>query len=77
MVGAGLGWGMVPALAVPTGESRIACRSLTPRLARRLGLVLRRDKPLHRGLRETVAEIRRAAGGLAGKRQPDGGLSAA
>ncbi|MGE3065991.1 MAG: LysR family transcriptional regulator [Hyphomicrobiaceae bacterium] len=77
IVGAGLGWGMVPALAAPQGKSGLVSRSLTPRLARRLGLVLRRDKPLHRGLRETVAEIRRAAGVFSGRRQAGGSLSAA
>jgi hypothetical protein len=32
-------------------------RSLKPKLYRRLGLVLRRDKPLTKGLRELIRSI--------------------
>lgn len=56
LVAAGLGCAVLPRLAV-TGigaSDRLIVRPLTPRLHRSLGLVLRRDKPLHRGLREVV-----------------------
>jgi hypothetical protein len=33
-------------------------RPLAPRLHRRLAVVLRRDKRLHRGLKETVAALK-------------------
>jgi DNA-binding transcriptional LysR family regulator len=71
LVGAGLGCGVVPRMAVDGAykASNLLVQSLTPRLARKIGLVLRRDKPLHRGLRETVAALRRAASGFSeGKR---------
>jgi DNA-binding transcriptional LysR family regulator len=63
LVGAGLGIGIVPRMAVdtPHGTPRLTTQSLSPRLTRSIGLVLRRDKPLHRGLRETIAALRRAA----------------
>lgn len=56
LVGAGLGCGVLPRMAVSGSDSRkrIVVRSLAPRLSRKLGVVLRRDKPLHRGLREVV-----------------------
>jgi DNA-binding transcriptional LysR family regulator len=56
LVAAGLGCAILPRLAV-TGigaSERLVVRSLAPRLHRALGIVLRRDKPLHRGLREVV-----------------------
>jgi DNA-binding transcriptional LysR family regulator len=71
LVGAGLGCGVVPRMAVdgPYKATNLLVQSLSPRLSRKIGLVMRRDKPLHRGLRETVAALRRAAGGYAdGKR---------
>jgi DNA-binding transcriptional LysR family regulator len=61
LVGAGLGCGVLPRLAVPKAtagrQNRIILRSLTPRLHRELAVVLRRDKPLHRGLREVVKAL--------------------
>src|SRR5262249_4029950 len=56
VVGAGLGCSVVPRIAVTGSEKRdgIMQRPLTPRLTRQLGVVLRRDKPLQRGLRELV-----------------------
>ena len=39
-------------------------RPLSPRLHRKLAIVLRRDKPLHRGLREVVNAMKAAADGL-------------
>lgn len=60
LVGAGLGCGLMPRMAVSGADrGEVAVRSLTPRLHRRLGIVLRRDKPLARGLREVVAALRR------------------
>lgn len=51
LVAAGLGCAILPALAVPKRrESALQVRSLTPRLSRTLAVVLRSDKPLHRGL---------------------------
>lgn len=70
VVCAGLGCGILPRSAVTgnggkmSGGSRrsgapLRFRSLTPPLYRRLGLVMRRDKVLHRGLRETVKVLMR------------------
>lgn len=66
LVAAGLGCTILPRMAVqdPGQRSRIVFRSLAPKLSRKLGLVLRRDKRLHRGLRETVDALRSAAGAL-------------
>lgn len=71
LVDAGLGCGVVPRMAVdgPYKSPNLVVQSLSPRLSRKIGLVLRRDKPLHKGLRETVAALRRAAAGYGdGKR---------
>ncbi|PND33524.1 LysR family transcriptional regulator [Achromobacter pulmonis] len=53
IVGAGLGCAILPGLAVSGAGRRAALevRPLAPRLARGLAIVLRRDKPLGRGLR--------------------------
>lgn len=56
MVGAGLGPSIVPAMAVKD-EAGLAVRSLVPRLERRLGLVLRRDKVPDRALKATIAAL--------------------
>lgn len=63
VVGAGLGWGVVPAMALPSPRAlgRIAVRPLHPRLCRKLAIVMRRDKPLQRGLREVVNAMKTAA----------------
>lgn len=56
LVAAGLGCAILPRLAV-TGRGasdRLVVRSLAPRLHRTLGVVLRRDKPRHRGLQAIV-----------------------
>src|SRR5581483_691200 len=60
LVGAGLGCSIVPRMALPASSTRrrITIRSLQPRLYRKLAIVMRRDKPLHRGLREVVATMR-------------------
>ncbi|NVO13579.1 MAG: LysR family transcriptional regulator [Rhodoplanes sp.] len=56
LIGAGLGWAVLPRLAVDNAEARrrIAIRPLAPRLVRSLAVVLRRDKRLERGLRAVV-----------------------
>lgn len=60
LVGAGLGCSVLPGMALATPEARkgLIVRALKPRLSRQLALVLRRDKPLSRGLRETLAALR-------------------
>ncbi len=60
LVGAGLGCSIVPRMALPASSTRrrIVIRSLQPRLYRKLAIVMRRDKPLHRGLREVVGTMR-------------------
>jgi DNA-binding transcriptional LysR family regulator len=59
LVSAGLGYGVLPRMAVADARRRgdLVIRSLTPRLFRQLALVLPRDKRLERGLREVVAAI--------------------
>jgi DNA-binding transcriptional LysR family regulator len=64
LVGAGLGCAVLPRLAVTGSGARddLQVRPLSPRLHRRLGIVLRRDKPLDRDLRELVKALEAAAG---------------
>ncbi len=64
LVGAGLGCGIVPALSLPTAGARrrTVVRPLHPRLSRKLAIVMRRDKPLQKGLREVVGAIKEFAG---------------
>jgi DNA-binding transcriptional LysR family regulator len=59
LIGAGLGCGILPRMALrrQRGSAAFSVRSLKPRLKRTLGLVLRRDKPLTKGLREMVRAI--------------------
>lgn len=63
LVGAGLGCGIVPALSLPTAGARrrTVVRPLHPRLSRKLAIVMRRDKPLQKGLREVVGAIKEFA----------------
>jgi DNA-binding transcriptional LysR family regulator len=63
VVGAGLGCGVVPAMALPSPRAldRMAIRPLHPRLYRKLAIVVRRDKPLQRALREVIHAIKAAA----------------
>ncbi|EFF78488.1 LysR substrate binding domain protein [Achromobacter piechaudii ATCC 43553] len=53
IVAAGLGCAILPRLAVSGAGQRdaLVLRSLTPRLSRELAIVMRRDKPVSRGLR--------------------------
>jgi len=58
LVGAGLGCGLLPRLALRNAASGpIAARSLSPALHRELGIVLRRDKTPDRGLREVIKAV--------------------
>ncbi|MGA2550563.1 MAG: LysR family transcriptional regulator [Burkholderiaceae bacterium] len=54
LVRAGLGCAILPGMAVPGPKERegLKVRFLSPRLHRRLAVVVRRDKPLYRGLKE-------------------------
>lgn len=63
LVAAGLGCAVLPRMAVQNAQGRppLVVRSLSPKLHRRLAVVIRRDKPLSRGLRAMV----RALEGLA------------
>ena len=63
IVGAGLGCGVVPRMALPPSNARrqLVVRSLQPKLIRKLAIVMRRDKPLHRGLREAISAMRNHA----------------
>ena len=60
LVGAGLGCAVVPGSAIRrTGERvPLVSRPLSPKLHRRLALVMRRDKTLTKGLRETVKALK-------------------
>jgi DNA-binding transcriptional LysR family regulator len=73
LVGAGLGCAVVPRVAVigktgdgsggrvtlvdSAGKALLRWQPLSPRLYRRLALVMRRDKVMHRGLREVHATL--------------------
>ena len=54
LVGAGLGCAILPNLALRGAPRGLIVRSLSPRLHRRLGIVVRRDKVLHRPLQEAI-----------------------
>ena len=47
------------AVAQPASRGALTVRSLAPRLNRRLGLVMRHDKPQSRGLTEVVKALGR------------------
>lgn len=61
LVGAGLGCAVLPGIAAKHSAKRapIISRPLSPRLHRTLGLVIRRDKTLTKGLRETLKALQR------------------
>jgi DNA-binding transcriptional LysR family regulator len=61
MVAAGLGCSILPQMAVrqEMASGALAVRSLTPRLSRRLALVVRSDKRLHRALADAIHSIQR------------------
>jgi len=59
LVAAGLGCSVLPKMALPAQQvaGRLDVRRLSPRLYRKLAVVLRRDKPLRRGLNEVVKAL--------------------
>ncbi|OBZ95491.1 LysR family transcriptional regulator [Pararhizobium polonicum] len=61
LVAAGLGWSILPGLSLKRDRSDFleAC-PVRPKLVRKLGIVMRRDKHLTRGLREVVKALRDA-----------------
>ena len=61
LVAAGLGVAVLPGTAMRRRSERlsITIHALSPRLSRRLALVMRRDKVLGRGLREAIKALRR------------------
>lgn len=63
LVGAGLGAAILPSLALGARDAGagVVARRLSPRLDRRLALVLRRDKSLDPALRATIAAMRAQA----------------
>ncbi|MBS0639504.1 MAG: LysR family transcriptional regulator [Acetobacteraceae bacterium] len=61
LVGSGLGASVLPHLALREAVPGAVTRPLRPALARDLGLVLRREKVLDRGLRVFVEELKRIA----------------
>jgi len=59
LVAAGLGWSILPDMALRRDTSdRLVTSPLKPRLVRQLGIVLRRDKHLTKGLREIMKSLR-------------------
>jgi len=63
MVAAGLGCSILPAMALRSADSkRLQCRPLQPALSRELGIVMRQDKPLTRGMQVLAAAIMKKAG---------------
>jgi DNA-binding transcriptional LysR family regulator len=60
LVAAGLGYSLVPGIAVATEHHRHGLRvqPLAPPLTRTLALVLRRDKPLSRPLQQVLEALR-------------------
>lgn len=57
LVGAGLGCSVLPRMALRGKHEPFVVRSLRPKLYRKLALVMRRDKPLTKGLRELTRAI--------------------
>jgi DNA-binding transcriptional LysR family regulator len=57
MVGAGLGSGIIPRMALAEGDEDLEVRSLAPRLHRRIGMVLRRDKVPDRPLKAVIKAL--------------------
>ncbi|HWL79336.1 MAG TPA: LysR family transcriptional regulator [Roseomonas sp.] len=67
LVGSGLGASVLPLLAAGRAVPGTVVRSLEPALERKLGLVLRREKVLDRGLRALIEVLE----GLKGRRLQD------
>jgi len=64
LVGAGLGCAIVPHMALQNAGTSLAVRSLSPRLYRELAIVMRRDRPQQRALKELIASLQQAAHAL-------------
>lgn len=59
LVSAGLGWSLLPAMALrPERAHGLRTSPVSPTLTRQLGLAIRRDKHLTRGLREIIKQLR-------------------
>lgn len=60
LVGAGLGYAILPAIGIhrPAAATDLVRRPLRPPLTRELAVILRKDKVLHRGLREVAALLK-------------------
>ena len=63
LVSSGLGASIMPGLALSNPVPGTATRALRPALNRQLGIVLRREKLLDRGLRVVLEELRGLAAG--------------
>jgi DNA-binding transcriptional LysR family regulator len=57
MVEAGLGSGIIPPMALSEGDAGLKARSLAPRLYRRIGMVLRRDKVPDKPLKAVIKAL--------------------
>ncbi|MDM9647851.1 LysR family transcriptional regulator [Rhizobium sp. S163] len=61
LVAAGLGWSILPGLALKRDRAGfLETAPVSPPLVRKLGMVVRRDKHLSRGLREMMKSLREA-----------------
>lgn len=60
LVAAGIGWSVLPEMALKRDRNRLETASVEPRLVRTIGMVMRRDKHLTRGLREVIKCLRAA-----------------
>ncbi|MFS2155223.1 LysR family transcriptional regulator [Rhizobium sp. Rhizsp42] len=61
LVAAGLGWSILPGLALKRDRAGfLETAPVNPPLVRKLGMVVRRDKHLSRGLREMMKSLREA-----------------
>lgn len=62
MVRAGLGYSIVPRMAVEDPQDRVGLnvQSLTPRLYRQLGIVMRQDKIISKGIAEVLRLLSQA-----------------
>ena len=65
MVRAGLGYSIVPRMAVENAVDRegLSVRSLNPVLHRQLGIVMRQDKILSKGISEVIRLLREKVNG--------------
>jgi DNA-binding transcriptional LysR family regulator len=66
MVAAGLGCSVVPGMAVAEHAPGLKVHRLSPRLQRTLALIIRRDKPVNRALRQVIEALQARAGGMRG-----------